>query len=108
MRVVAGKREVRKGEFENRAHGGVQRHPGKWSRLAPQLLIGLLDVVEVEMHVAERVDELARLKVRDLRHHHGEERIGGDVERNAQEHIRRALIKLAGKPSLRDIELEQA
>ena len=60
------------------------------------------------MRVAEGVDELAGLQPRHLRHHHGQQRVGGDVERHAEEDVGGALIELAGQPAPGDIELEQA
>ena len=59
------------------------------------------------MRVAEGVDELSDLEVGDLRDHVREERIGGDVEGNAEEEVARALVELAREPSIRDVELEQ-
>ena len=54
------------------------------------------------------MDELARREPGHLRHHQGEQRVRGDVERHAQEDVGRALVELAGELALRDIELEQA
>ena len=53
------------------------------------------------------MDELARLQPADLRNHHCEERVGRDVEGDAQENVGAALIELAGELSVGDIELEQ-
>ena len=60
------------------------------------------------MRVAEGVDELAGLQAGDLRHHHGQQRIGGDVERHAEEDVGGALVELAGELAVGDVELEQA
>lgn len=60
------------------------------------------------MRVAEGVDEFARFKIRHLRDHHREQRIGRDVERHAEKDVRRALVELARQTALRDIELKQA
>ena len=37
-------------------------------------------------------EELGELTAEHLRHHHGQQRIGGDVERHAEEHIRRPPV----------------
>ena len=66
-----------------------------------QLLFRLLEVVGVEMRVPERMDELARLEPGDLRHHLGQQRIGRDVERHAEEDVAAALVELAAQPALR-------
>ena len=64
-------------------------------------------MVLVQMRVAERVDELARLQAGDLSDHQGQQRVGSDVEGNAQKHIGTALVQLAGEPSFGHVELEQ-
>jgi hypothetical protein len=53
------------------------------------------------------VHELAGLEVRHLGHHRREQRVGGDVERHAQEDVGAALVELAGEPAFGDVELEQ-
>ena len=57
----------------------------------------LLEVVRVEMQVAEGVDELAGLQAADLRDHQREQRVARDVERHAEKNIRAALVKLAAQ-----------
>ena len=51
--------------------------------------------------------ELARPVAADLRHHHGQQRVGGDVERHAEEDIGAALVELATELAVGDVELEQ-
>ena len=68
---------------------------GKRIRWTRQLLARLIQMIEIEMRVAESVNELARLQARDLRDHQREQRIGCNVERHAEENIGRALIELA-------------
>ena len=63
---------------------------GKGSR--PKLAVHLLQVVGVDVGVAEGVDELAGGEPRHLRHHVGQEGIGGDVERHAEEEVGAALV----------------
>ena len=75
---------------------------------ARQLQPRLLEMIEIEVRIAERVDELARLVAGDLRDHQGQQRVGGDVERHAEKNVGGALVKLAGQPAVRDVELEQA
>ena len=45
-----------------------------------QLCVRLLQVVQVQVGIAQGVHELARRKAGDLGHHQGEQGIGGDVE----------------------------
>ena len=63
--------------------------------IAGELFARLIEMVLVEMQIAEGVDEIARLQIADLRHHHGEERVGGDVEGHTQKKIAAALVQLA-------------
>ena len=67
----------------------------------------LLQVVEIEVRVAQGKHELPGLERSNLGHHEREQRVRSDVERHAEEKVRAALVHLAGKPSLRDVELEQ-
>ena len=52
------------------------------------------------------MDKFPRLITAYLRYHHGQESIGCYIERYAEEDIRTALVKLAGKPAFSYIELE--
>ena len=65
-------------------------------------------MVAVDVRVSGGVDEFSGLQAANLSYHHGEEGVGGNIEGNAQEHIRTALIQLAGKLSVCHIELEKA
>ena len=59
------------------------------------------------MGIAQGVHELARRKAGHLGHHQGEQGIGGDVERHAQEDIGAALVELAGQGAVVHVELEE-
>ena len=59
------------------------------------------------MGVAQGVHELAGFEPGHLGDHHREQRVGRDVERQADEDVRAALVELAREPPLRDVELEQ-
>ncbi len=75
--------------------------------MAAELFAGLVKMVAIEVQVAKRVDEFARPQPGDLGHHHGQQRVAGDVEGNAQKHVGAPLVELAGEPIAGDIELEQ-
>ena len=66
-------------------------------RLPPELQIGLLQMIEVQMAVAARPDELSDLKIALLREHVREQSVGGDIEGHAEQRIGAALVQLAGK-----------
>ena len=46
-------------------------------------------------------------QARDVGDEVGEQGVAGDVERDAQEQVGRALVELAGEPSVGDVELEE-
>src|ERR1700743_729359 len=50
------------------------------------------------MYVPKRMDELSHLEVADLGDHEGQQSVGSNIERHAQEDVRAALIELAAKP----------
>src|SRR5438105_12515910 len=76
VRVVALEGEILVPEGEEILHRGVEAHRRQRLWRACQLLVGLLEMVEVEMRVAERVHEFAGLVPGRLRHHQREERVG--------------------------------
>lgn len=107
MRVVADEFEVFVFEIGDVANCRIQFHPGQRPRFARELQPGLLEVIAVQVQVAERVDERAGPQIADLGDHHREQRVRSDVEGNAQEQIRAALIKLATQFPVLDEKLEQ-
>ena len=78
------------------------------TRLAAQLKPRLLEMVGIEMAVAAGPHEHAGLEPAFARQHVGQQRIGGDVERNAEEDVGAALVKLEGEAARGDLRLEQA
>src|SRR6185312_1950767 len=100
--------EILISEGEEICHGGIDPHRRQLLRHASELFARLLEMVGVKMRVAEREDEFTRLVAGNLRHHHGQQRIGADVEGHAEEDVAGTLVELAGKPPVGDIELEQA
>ena len=57
------------------------------------------DVVEVDVRVAERVDEVPRRELALLRDHRHQQRVARDVERHAEREVRGALVELAVEPA---------
>lgn len=99
--------EVLELEIEQGRHRRIEPHGGQGPGIPAQLQPGRLEVVLIEVGVAKGVDELSRVEPADLGHHHGQEGVGGDVERNAQEHVGAPLIQLAGETALGNVELEE-
>ena len=96
VRVVVLQFEIFKAEIKQVSHFVVELHLRQGSRLAGELEAGLLEVVAVEVGIAEGVDEFAGREVAHLRHHHGEQGVAGDVEGYAEEDVGAALVELAG------------
>ena len=106
--LVAVEGEILVAEAENILDRRIKPHRRQRARRARQLQPRLLQVIQIKMRVAEGVDELAGFVARHLRHHQRQQRVGGDVERHAEEDVGRALVELARQSAFRDIELEQA
>ena len=106
MRVITGKGEIFEFEFVNVLHLWVQRHLRQGPRLAGELELSLFEVIGVKVQVPKCVDKCAGLKIADLRHHHREQCVRGDVERHTQKQIRAALVELAAQLVLLNKELE--
>ncbi|MPM20131.1 hypothetical protein SDC9_66560 [bioreactor metagenome] len=94
--------------------GRVQPEPGQLAGRTAQLLVHLVEVVEVDVGVTEGVHEVTHVEVADLGDHMGEQRVRGDVERHAEEHVGGALVELQRQPSprlalgrRRHVELEE-
>ena len=108
MRIVADEREILEPEIVDvldRRDSAASAASGRHSRA--ELFARLLEMVLVKMQIAESVDEFARFEIADLRDHHREQRIGGDVEGHAEKKIRAALVKLAAQLAILHVELKK-
>ncbi len=59
------------------------------------------------MAIPTRPDEFPDREIRLLGDHVRQQRVGGDVERHAEEYVGAALVELAGEPPVGHVELEQ-
>src|SRR3989440_8792861 len=59
------------------------------------------------MQIAKGMDEVARRKIHNLRHHHRKQRVRGDIERNTEKQICASLIKLTTKFAVLYVKLEE-
>src|SRR5689334_98660 len=107
MGIVALDDDVLITESEEIVDLWIQMQRGQRAWLAAELLARLFDVIEIQMRVAESMYEFTGLQAANLRHHHREQRIGCDVERDTEKNVSAALIELARQPALRHIELEE-
>ncbi len=107
VRIVTFNLEVFKAVVEDRRGLAFDDQLRQRTRFAAQLQIGLLEMVAVQMGIATGPDEIADLQIALLRHHMHQQRVAGDVERQAEEDVAGALIQLAGELAVGDIELEE-
>ena len=108
MRIVIFEREVAEFEIVDRRHARIDDHRRQRTRIALELLARLLEMIRIEMRVAEREDEFTGTQSANLRDHHRQQPVRGDVERDAEKDVGAALVHLAGEFALGDIELEKS
>ena len=107
MAAVVAQFEVLEPEIEQRAHLRIQPHFRQRIGRAGELGLYLIQVVQIQVRIAQGVNERSRAQIADLGNHQGQQGIGGDVEGHAQKHVGTALVELAGQPALGDVELEK-
>lgn len=93
-------------EIKDVFHSRVNSHGWQFFRGAAQLQINLLKMVIVQMCITQGMHKVAIFEVANLRHHHGQQGIGSDIERHTQEYIGTALVKLGGQFAICHIKLE--
>jgi len=67
VRVVADEFEIVEPEIVEVFDHRIQFHPGQRAAIAGRLLACLVKMIVVEMQIAERVNEIARRKIDNLR-----------------------------------------
>jgi len=93
VRIVAYEFKVLEFKVVDFLHIRIDLHRREPPWLARELLPTLLQMIFIDVYVAEYVDKLPRLISRHLRNHHGEKCIGCDIKRHAEEKIRAPLIQ---------------
>ena len=92
--IVAFEREIIDRKIEYILDGRIDPHTRQRSRLTGELQLHLLEVITIDMHVAACPDKLSWLETTDLRHHHGEQGIGSDIERHSEKRVTAPLLQL--------------
>ena len=69
MGIIALDDEILKAEIVDGADIAGDLQPWQGARGARQLRAGLFQMVQIQMRVAEGMDEIARLQPRHMRHH---------------------------------------
>jgi len=80
-----------------------------WERaeISRQLQLQLLNVVVVDVGIAEGMYKITYLELTNLGHHMHQKCVRCDVERHAQENICTALVQLAAELTIGHIKLEE-
>src|SRR5688572_20933482 len=107
MRLIIQDLEVLVPILEERRRAPADQELRGRERRALQLLVGLLEMIQVQVNVAPGPDELPGCKIALLGEHVRQQRVRSDVERYAQKDIGAALIELTRKPAVVHPELEQ-
>ncbi len=93
VRIIILKREILILEVENILDLGIDYHLRQPARLTPELCAHLVEMIMIDVRVAESVYKLARLETGHLCHHHEQQRVGGNVERHPEKTVGTALIE---------------
>ena len=70
------------------------------------MFVDLFEMIPVDMDIAERMNEVSRCQTAHCGNHLRQQRVGSDIERDAEKEIRTPLIKLTAQPSILDVALE--
>lgn len=87
MRIISYHFKVLKFEILNSFHPPLDRDGGEWPWFSFQLLPQRLNMVRVDMSVAEGVNKVARLKSSDMGEHDGEKAVASYVEGHPKSHV---------------------
>ncbi len=87
MRIVILDDDVIISKIENRCDGRIEFEARQRSWRSRQLFARLIEMIEIEMRVAECMHEVAGREAADLRDHVGQKRIARYIEGNAEKHI---------------------
>ena len=82
IRVIIFKSKILETNSEQRSDIGIDPHPRQRPRLTRQLQPCLVQVVLIQMRIAERVHEIAGLELRHVCDHHRQQGVGSDVKRH--------------------------
>src|SRR3989344_8167900 len=75
VRIGPLQRKVLEAKTENILHIRIDRHTRQRTRRARKLFTHLVDVVVIDVHVAERVHKITYSKIGHVRDHHREQRV---------------------------------
>ena len=106
-RVIIRQFKILIAETEDVLYLRIEAHPRQGARCAGKLETDLFKVVEVDVRIAQCVDEVTCPQACDLCHHLEQQGIGGDVEGHAQESVCTALVHLQAEAPVGHVKLEE-
>lgn len=71
----------------------VDAQLGKFSRLALNLHLERVDMIEIDMGIAHGMGKSSRCQIAHMGEHMRQQGIGSDIERDTESHIARALVQ---------------
>ena len=107
VRIVSDQLHVFVAEVEQTLDRRIQLQRGQGARFAAELKPYLIHVVRVDVGVAQGVYKVAHFETEVLGHHVNEQGVRGDVERNSQKDVRRALVQLARQLAVDHVKLKK-
>ena len=99
LRDIVNQLEIIEYETENIFLLGIDFNAGQIARAALKLRARLVNMIEIEMRVAQRMHEITGFQIAHLRQHLRQQRIGSNIERHAKENISRTFKTLDRKSS---------
>lgn len=108
MWIVPLDDEIVESKVLNALHLPLELERREWTWRALQLLLERLNVVRIDVRIAQCVDKVPGLQISDVRNHVRQQGVAGDVEGHAETHVGRALVHLAGEVPVGDVELDEA
>jgi len=107
MRIVIDEFKVLELKIKQVFNICIEYHLRQGPWLSIQLLSRLFHVIQVEMHVTERMNEFTWLQPNDLSNHHCQQCVGSNVEWDPQKRVSTALIELTVELPFRHMELKK-
>src|SRR5664279_843707 len=106
MGYIIHQSEIIISEFENICYITINYHPGKLVRFAGKLKIYLINMIEINMSIAQSMDKITRFKTGNLRYYHCQQGVRCYIKWYSNKDISASLVKLTRQFSAGNIKLE--
>src|SRR5215510_7504560 len=88
MSLIIRDLEIIKSVIEDRLRFAFDDQLRQWIRLAAELKLHLIKVIQVDVAVSPSPDEFADVKIALLGDHMSQQRVGSDIEWDAEKYVR--------------------